>query len=152
MPSDLWSFAVDLYARPGVEPACLSLQAAGTDVCLLLCGAWLEARGALRTAERAEQLKDCAAPWQREVIEPLRSIRRAWRDKSAQDDALATLRTRIKQLELDAERQLLQRLESLCVAWEEGQGNSSWLEILAGDAAEKCRDALLELRVAATRP
>ncbi|PAU53966.1 TIGR02444 family protein [Pseudomonas sp. PIC25] len=150
MLSDLWSFAVDLYARPGVEPACLSLQDAGADVCLLLCGAWLEARGVLCTAERAEQLKDCATPWQREVIEPLRSIRRAWRDGSAQDEALATLRTRVKQLELDAERQLLQRLESLCVTWEEEQGNWPWLEILAGDAAEKCRDALLELRVAAT--
>ena len=45
MPTDLWDFAQRLYARPGVESACLHLQEAGADVCLLLCGAWLERHG-----------------------------------------------------------------------------------------------------------
>ena len=45
MPSDLWDFAQRLYGRPGVEHACLQLQEAGADVCLLLCGAWLQQRG-----------------------------------------------------------------------------------------------------------
>ena len=39
MPSDLWSFAIHVYQRDGVEAACLRLQAAGADVCLLLAGA-----------------------------------------------------------------------------------------------------------------
>lgn len=43
MHTDLWNFALHLYARPGVEAACLALQDEGADVCLLLCGAWLEA-------------------------------------------------------------------------------------------------------------
>jgi len=44
MPTDLWRFAETLYQRPGVEAACLQLQAQGADVCVLLCAAWLERR------------------------------------------------------------------------------------------------------------
>ncbi|CDM38827.1 hypothetical protein PPSAL_0210 [Ectopseudomonas oleovorans] len=42
---DLWNFALELYARAGVEQACLELQDTGSDVCLLLTGAWLQRRG-----------------------------------------------------------------------------------------------------------
>ena len=42
---DLWNFALELYAREGVEQACLELQETGSDVCLLLTGAWLQRRG-----------------------------------------------------------------------------------------------------------
>ena len=45
MCTDLWNHALALYARPGVEEACLGVQALGGDVCLLLCATWLQARG-----------------------------------------------------------------------------------------------------------
>ena len=45
MPTDLWDFAQRLYARPGVESACLHLQEVGADVCLLLTAGWLGGRG-----------------------------------------------------------------------------------------------------------
>ena len=51
MCADLWSFALSTYARPGVEAACLRVQEQGADVCLLLCGAWLEQRGVALTRE-----------------------------------------------------------------------------------------------------
>ena len=152
MPSDLWSFAIHFYARPGVEEACLRLQAAGADVCLLLCGAWLERRAVACTAPRLEQLSSLAQPWQSTVVEPLRRLRQDWRAVAASDGELAKLRERLKGLELEAERQLLLRLEAATRAWPEGtpENSAAWLEGLAATAGQQCRDALQLLRIAAT--
>ena len=153
MCADLWSFALSTYARPGVEAACLHLQEQGADVCLLLCGAWLERRGVMLTAERIQALKQIARPWQIEVIEPLRQVRRQWRAMAQLDKPLASLRERVKALELDAERQLLTRLEALAQIWlaDEAVGQPQWLERLAAeDAANLDHDALQQLRGVAT--
>ena len=72
---DLWTFALACYARPGVEDACLQLQAAGADVCLLLCGAWLQVRGIACTQPRMARLQAVAEPWRSEVVTPLRDLR-----------------------------------------------------------------------------
>ena len=152
MNADLWSFALSTYARPGVEAACLHLQEQGADVCLLLCGAWLEQRGVALEPERMRTLQQLARPWQAQVIEPLRQLRVQWRAKAQQDEQLATLRERVKALELDAERQLLTRLEALTQAWPKGEiTQQRWLEGLAAeDAANLDHDALQQLRVMIT--
>nr|WP_314529709.1 TIGR02444 family protein [uncultured Pseudomonas sp.] len=153
MRADLWSFALSTYTRPGVEAACLRLQAQGADVCLLLCGAWLEQRAVTVTAERIQALRQVARPWQTGVIEPLRHLRTQWRAMAQQDKDLAELRERVKALELDAEQQLLARLEALAQLWPMGDamGQQRWLEGLAAeDAANLDHDALQQLRVVAT--
>ena len=153
MCADLWSFALSTYARPGVEAACLRLQEQGADVCLLLCGAWLQQRGVTLTAERIQALKQIAEPWQTQVVEPLRQVRGQWRAMAQLDEQLATLRERVKALELDAERQLLMRLEALAQKWptDEAVDQPRWLERLATeDAANLDHDALQQLRVVAT--
>ena len=152
MCADLWSFALSTYARPGVETVCLRLQEQGADVCLLLCGAWLEQRGVALEPERMRTLQQLARPWQAQVIEPLRQLRVQWRAKAQQDEQLATLRERVKALELDAERQLLTRLEALTQAWPKVEMTQPrWLEGLAAeDAANLDHDALQQLRVMIT--
>ncbi|WP_025857440.1 TIGR02444 family protein [Pseudomonas sp. CHM02] len=153
MYADLWSFALSTYARSGVEAACLRLQEQGADVCLLLCGAWLEQRAVTATAERIQALKQIARPWQTQVIEPLRQVRTQWRAMAQQDEALASLRERVKALELDAERQLLTRLEALAQTWPTDNAMDSrlWLEGLATeDAANLDHDALQQLRAGVT--
>lgn len=152
MPSDLWNFALNLYARPGVEAACLALQEHGADVCLLLTGAWLERRGVACTPERCGTLRDLAEPWQRDAVMPLRRLRQDWRDRAQQDADLAALRQRLKQLELDAEHTLLARLEQIATHWPDGQDErGGWLEALAGEAGETC-GALDRLRAAGRMP
>ncbi|WP_395610031.1 TIGR02444 family protein [Pseudomonas sp. B22129] len=150
MCADLWSFALSTYARPGVEAACLHLQEQGADVCLLLCGAWLEQRGVALTDERVQALKQIAEPWQAQVIEPLRQVRVQWRGMAKQDEQLAGLRERVKALELEAERALLKRLETLAQAWPTQAGQHRWLEGLAAGAANLDHDTLQLLRVVAT--
>lgn len=149
MHTDLWNFAIGLYARPGVEQACLELQAQGADVCLLLCAAWLDRRGVAPSDERIDQLRQLAGPWQREVVQPLRSLRQQWRAQATTDSQLAALRERIKGLELDAERLQLERLQGICAGWPDGDKAppDSWLARLA-PAISHHHDALKVLRAA----
>lgn len=152
MPSDLWSFASCCYAQPGVEAACLRLQSAGADVCLLLCGLWLEQRAIQHDRLRQEQLLAISEPWQHQVIRPLRALRQDWREAAHDDPALLRLREQLKALELEAEQELLLRLERVTEDWARSDLHSkNWLEALAAGAAEKHRDALQVLRVAANQ-
>jgi len=123
MSSDLWSFSLTTYAHPGVEQACLQLQSAGVNVCLLLCGAWLGQRGVACDEQRLQQLRSVAASWDIDVVRPLRTLRTQWKVGSTQDSDLHALREQVKALELEA---------------------------AAAGAAHLHRDALHQLRVAVT--
>ncbi|WP_038999680.1 MULTISPECIES: TIGR02444 family protein [Pseudomonas] len=148
MHTDLWNFALKLYARPGVEPACLLWQDLGGDVCLLLCGAWLSARGVAANEQRVRQLTELADDWQTEVVKPLRTLRQSWRDKAGKDPQLAGLREQVKGLELAAERILLERLETACKDWAATpEAGLDWISGLAPEGAGAHHDALHRLRV-----
>jgi uncharacterized protein (TIGR02444 family) len=150
MSSDLWSFALAVYARCGVEDACLHLQSAGANVCLMLCGLWLEQRGVSCEEERLRELEQLTAPWDREVVQPLRELRMQWKTRTETDAVLKGMREQVKGLELEAERALLSRLEGVAQGWARNSADQAvWLEGLAGTAAHLNRDALQVLRVAA---
>ena len=148
---ELWNFALACYAEPGVEKACLELQALGMDVCLLLACVWLEIRGIQQNAQRLEELKQLSKDWQSAVVLPLRNLRQAWREQAAIDTELASLRQRVKTLELDAERTQFERLQQATQHWLREDGSNNWLNQLCtginGDP-----DALLTvLRLAASQ-
>ena len=150
MHSDLWNHALALYSRPGVETACLSLQAMGGDVCMLLCGTWLQGRHVAPEPARVAALRELAEGWQQEVVQPLRELRQRWRDEAMRDADLAVLREQVKKLELEAERTLLKRLETLARTWPRSSQVSvgDWLDWLAPEQS-RADDALHELRAAA---
>ncbi|MFV3404154.1 MULTISPECIES: TIGR02444 family protein [Pseudomonas] len=149
MHTDLWNHALTLYARPGVEAACLALQGLGADVCLLLCGTWLQARQVRADEQRIAALQALAEPWQREVVTPLRTVRQQWRAQAQAEPQLARLREQVKDLEMQAERTLLERLEAITDAWPAEAGNGEdWLSRLVPVQARD-HDALHRLRVAA---
>jgi uncharacterized protein (TIGR02444 family) len=135
----LWNFALALYARPGVETACLAAQDAGADVCLLLCGAWLDGRGTRFQADCASALRKLAGERQANLIEPLRNARQQLREPASREPELERLRKRIKAMELAAERQLLEQLERVSEPFEQEcaaepdayAAGSEWLSALA---------------------
>ncbi len=152
MSSDLWSFSLGTYARPGVEAACLTLQSAGVNVCLLLCGLWLAERGVACNQQRLELLRSVSEPWDAEVVRPLRALRVQWKVAAGDDAELRDLREKVKVLELEAERHLLLRLERAAINWPQSEAtdHSAWLDGVAADAANLDRNALNQLRVAVT--
>jgi uncharacterized protein (TIGR02444 family) len=132
-----------------VETACLELQAHGGDVCLALCGTWLQARNVAVDSARLDALRALAQAWQAPVIAPLRALRTQWKAQAALDPALADLREQVKALELSAERLLLERLEGLANGWaSDAAPAQDWLEGLM-PVQLKGHDVLERLRVAA---
>jgi uncharacterized protein (TIGR02444 family) len=105
--SPFWRFSLHFYRLPGVADACIALQEeGGADVNLLLFLLWHAAQGrALSTAEIAG-LEQTIAVWRERAVIPLRAIRRALKSPQGliETGAAEAFRTRIKAVELEAER------------------------------------------------
>ena len=106
----LWAFSLDLYARPGVEPACLRLQdELGLDVNLLLLALHAGRCGHALADFDWARLDGRVAPLREHVIRPLREARR-WLKAGSRasgdtaDAAPGALRSAIAAVELQAER------------------------------------------------
>ncbi|MNC77996.1 hypothetical protein D3C75_1301020 [compost metagenome] len=86
------------------------------------------------------------------MIVPLRSLRQRWRESAVRDAELTSLRERLKRLELEAEKVLLERLESVAKDWLRGEAEdlARWLDAASGDAGSLRRDAREILRIAAS--
>ncbi|MFI4976738.1 MAG: TIGR02444 family protein [Caulobacterales bacterium] len=115
----LWPFAADLYARPGVEAALLSLQDDhGQCVAYLLWALWAAAAGRRLDDETLRAAAGLAGSWQEAAIAPLRGLRRDLKRPvaGAADRRRMHLREQVKGLELQAERMLLEMLEQMSPA------------------------------------
>ena len=111
----LWPFALAVYGRPGAEAILLELQDAhGQCVAYLIWALWLDAEGRLADDAALASAAELARAWQDTAVAPLRGLRRSLKQpsKAAPKRAWGLLRDRVKGLELDAERMLLQMLES----------------------------------------
>lgn len=105
--SPFWAFSLRLYAKPGVADACLALQDGhGIDVNLLLFALWAGQNGRLLHLSEMRDLIALTDIWRREIVVPLRHVRRALREPPAAFDAegAARLRQDIKKVELESER------------------------------------------------
>ena len=95
-----------MYAREGVEQACLGLQAAcGADVNLLLFCCWMGSRRRSLGKRFLRRAMAAVSRWQSEVVQPLRTARRALKTDSVGGPGgwRAHLRENVAALELDAE-------------------------------------------------
>ncbi|MFA4939817.1 TIGR02444 family protein [Brevundimonas sp.] len=112
----LWDWAVTAYAAPGVGEACLALQDnSEQNVPVLLWSAWVAVTGRKPDAETIEAACDTARAWDSVVVAPLRSVRRTLKAPipDIDDGPREAVRNRIKALELEAERHLLEALDAL---------------------------------------
>lgn len=73
-----WRFSLDVYGRDEVKRACLALQEeAGADVNILLFLCWRAAKGfSPAPAESIAAMISAIEPVNREIIQPLRQVRR----------------------------------------------------------------------------
>ena len=113
---DFWSWAIRVYAAPGVAENCLSLQDEhGQCVPLLLWAAWAASQGRRIEESAVIQGVELARQWSGEVISPLRALRRRLKSPVSSGDEATRLplREKIKSTELDAERALMAALEGI---------------------------------------
>lgn len=104
----LWGFAVAIYEMAGVKPACLSIQARyGLSISTLLGCIWAGAEGYGRLgATEMETAIRRAVEWHREIIQPMRSLRRRLRQAppAGLEERTENLRREVLAQELEAER------------------------------------------------
>jgi uncharacterized protein (TIGR02444 family) len=130
--SELWSWALESYARPGVAEACLRLQDEhGQNAPLLLWTLWSLENGRGPDLAAGAEL---ARTWEALAVAPLRAVRRALKAPAPglNDAAREAVRAQVKAVELEAERRLLLALAALppCRASER-----AWAEQLAEASA-----------------
>jgi uncharacterized protein (TIGR02444 family) len=100
-----WTFILALYRDPEVQQACLLLQdSLGVDVSFLLTVLSFAKAGYAFGPGDIEALDRLIAPWRRDVVQRLRTIRRETRPAAAADATVAGFRDRIKSAEIEAEQ------------------------------------------------
>ena len=162
--AEFWRFSLAVYARPGVAPSCLALQdRLGLDVNLLLFCCWAAARGHRLGPPELAAARAASEPWQREIVEPLRRIRRQLAQPTALDPGdAAILYDQAQQLELAAE-EAEQRLLAAAVPFaprevddaQQADATAANLQLYLGEIEGPPDDAAaaaLALLAAACRP
>lgn len=151
----LWRFSLMIYSRPGVADALIRLQDRdGHNVNLILYGLWLGlfAGQPLDAAELA-RAKAAIAGLDREVVAPLRQLRRAL--KADPDPDVQALRRRVLALEIAAERRILVRLAAGAPRRKERSADrqaltEANLRLILGDGTASEEAGILRRVVAAT--
>jgi len=102
-----WRFSLSFYRQAGVAEACIALQdGCGVDVNLMLFLLWLAADGRQLSIEAVKELDEAVRSWRELAIIPIRALRRKLKGAATLVEAgkQQAFRTRVKALELEAER------------------------------------------------
>ena len=103
-----WRFSLHFYRQPGVSDACIALQDdCGVDVNLLLFLLWLASDRQLLSVDEVKKLDDKVRDWRNLTIIPIRDVRRRLKGAPTlvEPGKQEAFRTKVKAIELDAERQ-----------------------------------------------
>ncbi len=102
-----WRFSLHFYRQAGVAEACIALQdECGVDVNLMLFLLWLASCGRQLSAADVKELDDAVRSWRELTIIPIRDVRRHLKGAPTLVEAgkQEALRTKVKAIELEAER------------------------------------------------
>jgi uncharacterized protein (TIGR02444 family) len=122
--SPFWRFSVKFYAVPVVATACIELQdRARVDVNVLFFLLWNATQGRALSAGDVARIEHDIGPWREMAVVPMRNIRRALKAPPAAitGEAAEGYRTRIKAVELEAERLQQEALYGMAQAGRLGQ-------------------------------
>ena len=129
--SPFWRFSIKFYAVPGVAQACIDLQdQARVDVNILFFLLWnATERRALNATEVAE-VERTIGGWREMAVVPIRDVRRALKSppSAIAPDTAEGFRTRVKAVELEAERLQQEALYDLARSGGLGQSVNSPVE------------------------
>jgi uncharacterized protein (TIGR02444 family) len=99
--NDFWRFSLSVYDQEGVANECLELQELhGVNVNLLLFCAWIGTQAITLDRNGIEAATQIVVHWDATVVRPLRIARQ----EMTADPDMATVRTRVKALEIEAEQ------------------------------------------------
>jgi uncharacterized protein (TIGR02444 family) len=109
-----WAFAAAAWGKPGVEAACLDLQNIhGQCPALLLWRCWTLGEKRDVGPQTLAKAVELAREWDGGIVRPLRALRQRLAAASDAGAALAAVRRRILEAELEAEHALFDALEAM---------------------------------------
>ena len=126
--SPFWRFSLGFYRQTGVSEACIGLQdQCGVDVNLLLFLLWLGLAKRQLSLEELRAIEAKSRAWSLAVVVPLRGVRRMLKGGSSlvPDATAEVFRTKIKAVELEAERLQQEALYGLAQDASLGQAAAS---------------------------
>jgi uncharacterized protein (TIGR02444 family) len=129
--SPFWRFSVKFYAVPGVAPACIELQdRAQVDVNVLFFLLWNATERRALSAAEVDEVERAIGAWREMTVVPIRNVRRALKSPPpvVVADAAEAFRTRIKAVELEAERLQQEALYEMAQSGRLGQPAASAVE------------------------
>jgi uncharacterized protein (TIGR02444 family) len=135
--SPFWQFSIKFYAVPGVAEACIALQDhAKVDVNILFYLLWNSTQGRAFNAADVTEIERRIGPWRELAVVPIRNVRRALKSppEVMPPEGAEGLRTRVKAVELEAERLQQEALYTL--------SQTSRLGRPAPSKAEAARDSI----------
>src|SRR5581483_10620066 len=136
--SPFWRFSLRFYREPQVADACIALQdGASVDVNLLLFLLWQAALGREFSASDVARLEERIGVWRNMTVIPLRTIRRALKSPPAlvERGTAEAFRTKIKAVELEAERLQQEAMYELARAAPLGRAAASPQDAAHGNIA-----------------
>jgi uncharacterized protein (TIGR02444 family) len=125
----LWDFSVAVYSQEGVEALSLLIQDdLGINIPLLLFCYWSGLRYGAASPTQIQASLKVVESWSNIVVNPLRHIRCQMKARARQFTTLNSeqtneLREKIKTLELNSEKILLQGLEEFSKEWPKKSGS-----------------------------
>jgi uncharacterized protein (TIGR02444 family) len=129
--SPFWRFSVKFYAVPGVAPACIELQdQAKVDVNVLFFLLWNATEKRALSAVDVDEVERAIGAWRDMTVVPIRNVRRALKSPPPvmAADTAEGFRTRIKAVELEAERLQQEALYDMAQSGRLGQPAASAIE------------------------
>jgi uncharacterized protein (TIGR02444 family) len=129
--SPFWRFSVKFYAVPGVAQACIDLQdQARVDVNILFFLLWNATQNRALNATEVAEVERVIGSWRDMAVVPIRNVRRALKSPPPvmTPDAAEGFRTRIKAVELEAERLQQEALYDLAQSGHLGEPAGSPVE------------------------
>jgi uncharacterized protein (TIGR02444 family) len=129
--SPFWRFSIKFYGMPGVAPSCIELQdKANVDVNVLFFLLWSATQGRSFNVADVTAIERAIGPWRDMAVVPIRHVRRALKSPppALTAEAAEGFRTRIKAVELEAERLQQEALYDLSQTGHLGSASASPVE------------------------
>lgn len=128
----IWDFVLNYYKQQGVSESAITLQdTIGIDVNMVLFLMWLAGQKRTLAVDDVKRVGETSHAWQRQVVIPIRAIRRLLKENAPlvpQPTAL-DYRKKIQALEIEGEQLQLNAMAGLLAGLKPGSAPS------AGDAA-----------------